>query len=77
MLLGHLGRREPYGPLTTANIIKISACKGYPDQECGQSDQEYVEQLADELERTIESVGAGRICALVVETVVRAVGFPA
>ena len=50
----------------------VSPCYAYREREAGETDDSYGTRLADELDREIQSLGAGTVAAFIAETVVGA-----
>ncbi|TLS23773.1 uncharacterized protein PpBr36_06633 [Pyricularia pennisetigena] len=69
---GHVGRRSKFLDLLLPNVARVSRCDAYRGMKEGQSVAEYVEQLADELDRKFQEVGPDTVCAFVAEPVVGA-----
>ncbi|WP_211462791.1 aspartate aminotransferase family protein [Collimonas silvisoli] len=68
---GNAWRREAFLPLLiTAH--HVGPCYAYRDQENGETDAQYVQRLADELEHKILTLGEQQVAAFVAETVVGA-----
>ncbi|KAL4861760.1 hypothetical protein BDV12DRAFT_190869 [Aspergillus spectabilis] len=65
---GHKARRAIYEPILAPNTSHVSPCYPYRDMEEGESDEEYVARLAEELEREFQRVGPDTVCAFVAET---------
>ncbi|MBI3710476.1 MAG: aspartate aminotransferase family protein [Proteobacteria bacterium] len=65
---GNPARRSLYEPLLM-RAEHVSPCYAYRDQSAAETEEQYAERLAQELERTIESVGADTVMAFVAETV--------
>lgn len=72
---GHAGRRAPYAPILTTNISHVSPCYAYRGKSVGETDEDYVTRLAQELEDEFQAVGPSNVCAFVAETVSGTVGF--
>lgn len=70
---GHKYRREKFQPLLLDNVSRVSPCFPYRNQYRGESDQQYVDRLAAELDEEFQSVGGDTVCAFVAEPVVGAV----
>lgn len=70
---GHVGRRSLFLDLLLPNVHRVSACNAYRGMKPGQTTEEYVEQLADELDAKFQQVGPDTVCAFVAEPVVGAV----
>ncbi|HZG20741.1 MAG TPA: aspartate aminotransferase family protein [Herbaspirillum sp.] len=68
---GNAWRRDMFMPLLI-DAHHISPCYAYRDRADGESDAQYVQRLADELEQKILSLGADQVIAFVAETVVGA-----
>lgn len=66
---GHFGRRAPYKPLLTGNVSHVSPCYAYRGKTAGESNEEFVARLAQELEDEFQAVGPNKVCAFVAETV--------
>ncbi|KZL78533.1 aminotransferase (class-III) [Colletotrichum tofieldiae] len=69
---GHVARRSLFLDLLLPNIAKVSACNPYRGMMVGQTTEEYVVQLADELDRKFQDLGPDTVCAFVAEPVVGA-----
>lgn len=70
---GHVARRSLFTDMLLPNIHRVSACNAYRGMAEGQTVEEYVKQLADELDRKFQEVGPETVCAFVAEPVVGAV----
>ncbi|EJL85092.1 adenosylmethionine-8-amino-7-oxononanoate aminotransferase [Herbaspirillum sp. CF444] len=68
---GNAWRREMFLPLL-APSHHVAPCYAYRDQLNGESDAQYVQRLADELEAKILELGADQVAAFVAETVIGA-----
>ncbi|KAK1968952.1 aminotransferase class-III [Colletotrichum sublineola] len=69
---GHVARRSLFLDLLLPNIARVSACNAYRGMQEGQTTEEYVAQLADELDRKFQELGPDTVCAFVAEPVVGA-----
>ncbi|WYZ35349.1 hypothetical protein EsH8_I_001625 [Colletotrichum jinshuiense] len=69
---GHVARRSLFLDLLLPNIARVSACNPYRGMTKGQTTEEYVTQLADELDRKFQELGPDTVCAFVAEPVVGA-----
>lgn len=69
---GHVFRRAMFEPMLTDTISKVSPCFSYRGKNTGETDQEYVQRLADELDDEFQRVGPDSVCAFVAEPVVGA-----
>ena len=65
---GNAWRREPFAPLLMP-ATHVSPCYPYREQRADESPQQYGERLAQELDDTIERLGAETVIAFVAETV--------
>jgi adenosylmethionine-8-amino-7-oxononanoate aminotransferase len=68
---GNAWRREPFLPLLTP-AHHVAPCYAYRDQLADETEEQYAQRLADELEQKILELGAGNVAAFVAETVVGA-----
>ncbi|BDB28148.1 aspartate aminotransferase family protein [Cupriavidus sp. TA19] len=68
---GNAWRREPFLPLLVP-AHHVSPCYAYRDQQAGETDAQYAQRLADELEARILELGPDTVAAFVAETVVGA-----
>ncbi|MBV8622831.1 MAG: aspartate aminotransferase family protein, partial [Herbaspirillum sp.] len=68
---GNAWRREMFLPLLI-EAHHVAPCYAYRDRAEGESDAQYVQRLADELEQKIIDLGADQVAAFVAETVVGA-----
>jgi adenosylmethionine-8-amino-7-oxononanoate aminotransferase len=68
---GNAWRREPFAPLL-APVRHVSPCYAYRDRAAGESDAQYGERLAAELDATIVEAGPGKVIGFVAEPVVGA-----
>ncbi|KAK2762310.1 hypothetical protein FQN54_001320 [Arachnomyces sp. PD_36] len=69
---GHKARRELYEPILLPNVSHVSACHPYRWKRDGETDAEYVERLAQELDDEFRRVGPETVCAFVAEPIVGA-----
>lgn len=70
---GHVARRSLFLDMLLPNIYRVSACNPYRGMSEGQTEEEYIAQLADELDRKFQELGPDSVCAFVAEPVVGAV----
>lgn len=70
---GHVARRALYEPMLMSNVSHVSFCNAYRGKVDGESDEEYVARLAQELDEEFQRQGPDTVCAFVAETVVGAV----
>ncbi len=68
---GNAWRRAQFAPLLI-DVEHVSPCYAYRDQRTGETDEQYAERLALELEQTFERLGADTVMAFVAEPVVGA-----
>lgn len=68
---GNAWRREPFLPLLVP-AHHVSPCYAYRDQAAGETDAQYAQRLADELEAKILELGPESVAGFVAETVVGA-----
>ncbi|RAO67759.1 uncharacterized protein BHQ10_003771 [Talaromyces amestolkiae] len=69
---GHTFRRELFEPILLPNISHVSPCNPYRNRKDGESDEDYVARLADELDTEFQRLGPETVCAFVAEPVVGA-----
>jgi adenosylmethionine-8-amino-7-oxononanoate aminotransferase len=70
---GHLARRALYEPMLLDNISRVSYCNAYRGMIEGETVEEYVARLAQELDDEFVKQGPSNVCAFVAEPVVGAV----
>jgi len=68
---GNEWRRRQFAPLLI-DVARVSPCYEYRDRRDGETPEAYSERLAQELEATIQELGAKRVIAFVAEPVVGA-----
>jgi len=68
---GNAWRREPFLPLLI-EAHHVSPCYAYREQRADETETEFAQRLADELEQKILELGADTVAAFVAETVVGA-----
>src|SRR5690606_32299615 len=68
---GNAWRREPFLPLLVP-AHHVAPCYAYRDQSPGETQEQYAERLAQELEQKILELGPENVAAFVAETVVGA-----
>lgn len=75
---GHVSRRAMFEPMLLPNISRVSACNAYRGKKDGESDEDYVARLAQELDDEFQRIGPESVVAFVAEPVVGAVStqFP-
>lgn len=70
---GHEYRRSKFEPLLMKNVSRVSPCNPFRGKKTGETDEEYVARLAQELDDEFQAVGPETVCAFVAEPVVGAV----
>ncbi|KAL3489226.1 pyridoxal phosphate-dependent transferase [Aspergillus germanicus] len=65
---GHKVRRAIYEPILATNVSHVSPCYPYRDMKDGETEEDYVARLAEELEAEFQRVGPENVCAFVAET---------
>jgi len=70
---GHKFRRANFEPLLMKTVSQVSPCFEYRGKQPGESDEDYVQRLAQELDDEFQRVGPETVCAFVAEPVVGAV----
>jgi adenosylmethionine-8-amino-7-oxononanoate aminotransferase len=68
---GNAWRREPFLPLLVP-AHHVSPCYAYRDQGPGESEEQYAQRLADELDAKIRELGPETVAGFVAETIVGA-----
>lgn len=68
------GRKDPFVSMLSQNCSRVSACSSYRGLRDGESEEEYVQRLAQELDDEFQRIGSQRVCAFVAETVGGSVG---
>jgi adenosylmethionine-8-amino-7-oxononanoate aminotransferase len=69
---GNMMRRAMYEPILSPAFHHVSPCYAYRDRADHESEADYVQRLADELEETFQRLGPGSVMAFCAETVVGA-----
>ena len=69
---GNAMRRAPYAEMLSPAFSHVSPCFSYRFQEAGESDAQYVQRLADELEAEFQRLGPDNVAAFCAEPVVGA-----
>ncbi|KAJ9638372.1 hypothetical protein H2199_007060 [Coniosporium tulheliwenetii] len=69
---GHVSRRKLFEPMLLENISRVSACNPYHGMRKGESTEDFVAKLAQELDDEFQRVGPGTVCAFVAEPTVGA-----
>jgi len=69
---GNAMRRAPYAPILSQAFSHVSPCYAYRDRRDDESDADYVQRLADELEAEFQRLGPQNVIAFCAETVVGA-----
>ena len=69
---GNAMRRAPYLPLLSDHFSHVSPCFAYRFQDAGESDEQYTQRLARELEAEFQRLGPDTVAAFCAEPVVGA-----
>lgn len=69
---GNKWRRQQFAPLLADAMEHISPCYAYRGQQDGESEYDYGQRVANELEEKIQALGADNVAAFVAEPVVGA-----
>jgi adenosylmethionine-8-amino-7-oxononanoate aminotransferase len=69
---GNMMRRALYEPILSQAFSLVSPCFAYRSQRDDESDSQYVDRLAGELEAEFQRLGPGTVAAVLAETVVGA-----
>ncbi|KAL2157496.1 hypothetical protein VTH06DRAFT_6047 [Thermothelomyces fergusii] len=69
---GHQYRRAKFEPILMKNVSQVSPCNSFRGKNPGETDQEYVDRLAKELDDEFQAVGPETVCAFIAEPVVGA-----
>jgi adenosylmethionine-8-amino-7-oxononanoate aminotransferase len=64
----HQARRAIYESILSQNTSQVSNCYDYRDQKEGESTEQYVTKLAQELEDEFQKLGPETVCAFIAET---------
>lgn len=72
---GHKSRRALFEPMLTQNVSWVSPCNAYRFMKDGESVEQYVARLAEELDQEFQRLGPETVCAFVAEPVVGAVSM--
>jgi adenosylmethionine-8-amino-7-oxononanoate aminotransferase len=70
---GHKSRKEMYKQILPNNTSFISPCNSWRDMKDDETEAQYVERLAEELERKILELGSDTVAGVFMEPVVGAV----
>ncbi|KAL4965457.1 pyridoxal phosphate-dependent transferase [Aspergillus stella-maris] len=65
---GHKARRAIFEPILAQNTSHVSACYPYRDMKEGETEEEYVGRLGQELEDEFQRLGPETVCAFIAET---------
>lgn len=71
---GHVGRRALFKNtgMLLDNVSHVSPCYAYRGMKAGETEAQYVQRLADELDQKFQEMGPETVCAFVAEPVVGA-----
>lgn len=72
---GHVARRKLFDGTLLDNVHRVSAANEYRGKADGQTTENYVQQLADELDRKFQELGPHTVAAFVCESLVGAVSI--
>jgi adenosylmethionine-8-amino-7-oxononanoate aminotransferase len=67
---GHGGRRKAFAPLLAAAFSHVTPAYGYREQRAGESERDFVDRLAAELEAEFQRLGPDTVAAFIAEPVV-------
>lgn len=70
---GHVSRRALFEPIMHTNSSFVSPCYAYRARREGESSENFVSRLAQELEDAFQAIGSETVCAFVAESIVGAV----
>ncbi|RDW63204.1 uncharacterized protein DSM5745_10315 [Aspergillus mulundensis] len=65
---GHKARRAIFEPILSTSTSHVAPCYPYRDMKDGETEEEYVNRLAEELEGEFQRLGPSTVCAFVAET---------
>jgi adenosylmethionine-8-amino-7-oxononanoate aminotransferase len=68
-------RKEPFMDVLANNATHVSPCHPYRDMREGETEQEYVIRLADELDAEFQRIGPENVCAFILEPMVGTVSL--
>lgn len=63
-------RKHLFEPLLPTNVTRVSACNVYRGLSSGESVEEYVARLANELDEEFRRLGPETVCAFIAEPIV-------
>lgn len=63
------GRKDPFVSLIPQTATRVSACSTYRGLREGETEEDFVRRLAQELDDEFQRVGPNKVCAFVAETV--------
>ncbi|KAI3588126.1 pyridoxal phosphate-dependent transferase [Fusarium oxysporum f. sp. albedinis] len=66
---GHKARRGVYEPILAANVSHVSPCYPYREMKADETEQQYTQRLAKELDDEFQRLGPDTVCAFIAETV--------
>ncbi|KAH8647934.1 pyridoxal phosphate-dependent transferase [Xylariales sp. PMI_506] len=64
----HVARKAMYTDMLSTNVSHVSPCYPYRNMRQSETEAEYVQRLADELDQEFQRVGPSTVCAFVAET---------
>jgi len=68
-------RKDPFVSLIPQNVTRVSACSTYRGLRKGETNEDYVSRLAQELDDEFQRIGPQRVAAFWAETVGGSVSF--
>ncbi|KAH7212268.1 pyridoxal phosphate-dependent transferase [Fusarium oxysporum] len=66
---GHKARRGVYEPILATNVSHVSPCYPYREMKADETEQQYAQRLAKELDDEFQRLGPDTVCAFIAETV--------
>lgn len=63
-------RKEPFLDVLATNVSHVSPCHPYRDLEDGETEEQYVIRLAQELDDEFQRIGPENVCAFILEPMV-------
>ncbi|KAK2133170.1 pyridoxal phosphate-dependent transferase [Fusarium oxysporum II5] len=66
---GHKARRGVYEPILATNVSHVSPCYPYREIKADETEQQYAQRLAKELDDEFQRLGPDTVCAFIAETV--------
>ncbi|RFN44290.1 hypothetical protein FIE12Z_11477 [Fusarium flagelliforme] len=66
---GHKARRGVYEPILATNVSHVSPCYPYREMKQDETEEQYIDRLAKELDDEFQRLGPDTVCAFIAETV--------